>query len=130
MKINSRIIYLLPRIICILAIAFISIFAFDAFNPDHTIWQQIQDFALHLIPSFLLLLILVIAWKWELVGGMIFLIIGLALSPVIFMHNYQMNGSIWISLGVIIAITIPFILVGVLFILSHRNKKKQAVVNK
>lgn len=125
MKLNSRIIYLLPRIICILAIVFISIFALDAFDPDLTIWQQIQGFAMHLIPSFILLLILLIAWKWELVGGIIFLIIGLALSPVIYIHNYQMNGSVWMSLGIISMITFPFILVGILFIISHRNTGKQ-----
>jgi len=125
MTLNSRIIYLLPRIICILAIIFISIFALDAFDQDLTVWQQIQGFAMHLIPSFILLLILLIAWKWELIGGVIFLIIGLALSPVIYIHNYQMNGSVWMSLGIISMITLPFILVGVLFLLSHRNSRKQ-----
>lgn len=125
MTLNSRIIYLLPRIICILAIIFISIFALDAFDQDLTVWQQIQGFAMHLIPSFILLLILLIAWKWELIGGIIFLIIGLALSPVIYIHNYQMNGSVWMSLGIISMITLPFILVGILFMLSHRNSRKQ-----
>lgn len=129
MTFNQRLIFLLPRIICILAIAFISIFAFDAFDPDLTIWKQIQGFAMHLIPSFVLLLILLIAWKWELIGGIIFLLIGLGLSPVIYFHNYRMNGSVWMSLGVISMITLPFILVGVLFILGHWNKKKQAKAN-
>jgi len=129
MTFNSRLIFLLPRIICILAIVFISIFAFDAFDPDLTIWKQIQSFAMHLIPSFVLLLILLIAWKWELIGGIIFVLIGLGLSPVIYIHNYHMNGSVWMSLGVISMITLPFILVGVLFMLSHWNKKKQAKAN-
>jgi hypothetical protein len=129
MTFNSRLIFLLPRIICILAIVFISIFAFDAFDSDLSIWKQIQDFAMHLIPSFVLLLILLIAWQWELIGGIIFMLIGLGLSPVIYIHNYHMNGSVWMSLGVISMITLPFILVGVLFMLSHWNKKKQAKVN-
>jgi hypothetical protein len=129
MTFNSRFIFLLPRVICILAIVFISIFAFDAFDPDLSIWKQIQGFAMHLIPSFVLLLILLIAWQWELIGGIIFMLIGLGLSPVIYIHNYHMNGSVWMSLGVISMITLPFILVGVLFMLSHWNKKKQAKVN-
>jgi len=117
--------YWLPRILCILAILFISIFALDAFQPDLTIWQQIQAFLMHLIPSFVLLLFLVIAWRWELVGGIIFLLIGLVMSPVIYQHNYNMNGSVWMSIGIIAMITFPFILVGILFILGHRMNKNQ-----
>jgi len=126
MTINSRLIYWLPRIICILAISFVSIFALDAFDPNLTIWQQIQGFAMHLIPSFILLLILLIAWKWELVGGIIFLLIGIGLSPFIYIHNFRMNGSVSISLWIILTITFPFILVGVLFVLGHLNKTKKA----
>lgn len=125
MKISPRIIYLLPRILCIIAILFISLFALDAFNPELTVWQQIRDFLMHLIPSFILTLFLLIAWKWELVGGIIFLAIGLFFTPIIFMHNFQMNNSVWMSLGVIAAITFPFMLVGILFILGYRNKSKQ-----
>lgn len=116
----------LPRIICILAILFVSMFAADAFAPGLTIWQQLGAFFMHLIPSFILIAILVIAWKWEYVGGIIFIIIGLAFSPVVFSINYRMNHSIWMSLSIILIITLPFVLVGVLFIISHRLKKKNS----
>ena len=121
----SKIYYWLPRIICIFAILFISIFALDAFQPNLTVWQQIGAFLMHLIPSFILMILLLIAWKWEYIGGIIFVIIGLGLSPVVFIHNYNMNNSIWMSLGIICMITLPFALVGILFIVSHFHKKKQ-----
>ncbi len=124
MKKSVKVFHWLPRIICILAILFISLFAADAFAPELTIWQQIGAFLLHLVPSFILLALLVVAWKWEYIGGIIFTIIGLGLSPYIFIHNYKMNNSIWISLGIILAITIPFVIVGVLFIISHNKKKR------
>ena len=117
--------YWLPRILCILAIVFISFFALDAFQPELTVWQQIQAFLMHLIPSFILLLFLLIAWKWELIGGVIFVLIGLVLSPFVYMHNYNMNGSVWMSIGIIAMITFPFILVGILFVLGHTVNKKQ-----
>jgi len=103
----------------------ISLFALDAFQPDLTIWQQIGDFLMHLIPSFILTALLLVAWKWEYVGGIIFTIIGLGLSPLVFNHNYNMNHSVWMSLGIILTITIPFVLVGVLFIVSHFHKLKR-----
>ena len=119
-----KIIHWVPRILCIIAILFVSMFALDAFQPDLTIWQQIGDFTMHLIPSFILLIFLLIAWKRELTGGVIFTLIGVFLSPFIFKMNYNMNHSIAMSLGVIAAITFPFILVGILFITSHYLKKR------
>ena len=124
MKKSIKIFHWLPRIICILAILFISLFAVDAFKPGLTIWQQLGAFVIHLIPSFVLLAFLIIAWKWEYIGGILFIIIGVAASPWVFTHNYEMNHSVWLSLGIIMVITIPFVIVGVLFIISHFLKKK------
>jgi len=124
MKKSIRVIHWLPRVICILAILFISLFAADAFEPGRTIWQQLGAFFIHLIPSFILLAFLIIAWKWEKIGGIIFIVLGLGLSPLIFQHNYNMNHSIGMSLGIILVITFPFVIVGILFIASHFMKKK------
>ena len=123
-----RLFHWLPRILCILAILFISLFAADAFAPGLTIWQQLGAFFIHLIPSFILLAFLILAWKWELIGGIIFMVIGLAFSPFIFMLNYNRNHSIWLSLDIILTITIPFVVVGILFLISHRLKKKSLPV--
>ena len=125
MKVSIKIIHWLPRIICMLAILFISVFALDAFNPEKIIWQQIGDFLMHLIPSFVLIVFLIIAWKREFIGGILFMLIGLGFSPIIFIHNYNMNQSVWMSLIIILMITIPFIIVGILFIVSHKIKKKK-----
>ena len=125
MKKSIKIFYWLPRIICILAILFVSLFAADAFAPGLTIWQQISAFIMHLIPSFVLVAFLIVAWKWEYVGGIIFIIIGLGLSPLVFIHNYKMNHSIWMSLWIILLITIPFVIVGILFVVSHFLKKRE-----
>ena len=120
-----KILYWTPRILGILAILFISMFALDAFQHGLSIWQQIAAFLMHLIPSFILLLVLIISWKRELLGGIIFLVLGLGLSPFVFIHNYNMNHSVWMSLGVIMLITVPFVVVGGLFIMSWRYKRKQ-----
>jgi len=125
MKASIKIIYWTPRVMCILAILFISVFALDAFQPNMSIWKQIGDFLLHLIPSFILLAFLILAWKREFIGGVIFLIIGIAFTPIVFKHNFAMNNSFYMSLGIVAAITFPFIVVGILFILSFFLKKKR-----
>ena len=129
MKTSIRLIHWIPRVICILAILFVSMFALDAFAPELTIWQQLGAFLMHLVPSFILIALLIVAWKWELIGGVIFTVIGLVLSPIVFQHNYTMNQSIGMSLFIILMITFPFIVVGVLFIISHYMKKKVAAKN-
>lgn len=124
MKTSIRFVHWSPRIICILAILFISLFAADSFDPELTIRQQLGAFFIHLIPSIVLLSFLIVAWKWELIGSIIFTVIGLGLSPFIFMHNYNMNHSVGVSLIIILMITFPFVVVGILFIISHYMKKR------
>lgn len=124
MKTSIKVLHWTPRILCILAILFISLFALDSFSSDLTILQQIGDFLMHLIPSFVLLILLIIAWKWEFIGGIIFTLIGLVFSPLIFMHNYNMIQSVWHGLETVLIITMPFVIVGILFIVSYNKKKK------
>ena len=124
MKTSVRLTHWAPRILCILAILFVSLFAADSFATGLTIWQQLGAFFIHLIPSFVLLFFLIIAWKWELIGGIIFTVIGLGLSPFVFLHNYRMNHSVGMSLIIILTITFPFVVVGILFLTSHYMKKR------
>ena len=124
MKKSFDLLHWAPRILCIIAILFISLFALDAFDPKLTIWQQIGAFLMHMIPSFVLTVLLIIAWKREYIGGIIFTAIGAVFTPIIFMHNYKMNQSIEMSMTIVIMITVPFIIVGILFIANHFEKKR------
>ncbi|MBK9731060.1 MAG: hypothetical protein IPO83_07210 [Chitinophagaceae bacterium] len=119
-------IHWIASIICLIAILFISMFALDAFDPALTFIQQLKSFMMHLIPSFVLLSLYIFTLKKELTGGLIFLLIGLALSPFIYTHNFNLNHSVGTSLGIVAMINLPFIIVGVLFIVSyylHRRKR-------
>ena len=129
MQLSIKIIHWTPRIICIAAILFISIFAADAFEAGLTIWQQLANFILHLTPFFVLIVLLLIAWKWEFIGGILFLITGIITIPLIFIHNYKINHlSINQCLGIISVINFPFIIVGILFIFSYYRKKKYLIL--
>jgi hypothetical protein len=125
MSTADKVIQWSPRVICILAILFVSIFAFDVFSPTLTVWQQILALLMQLIPSFILLGILIVAWKWEKIGGIILTILGIIFSVGVFMINYKRLHSIPKSLGIVAIICLPFIIAGVLFIVSHNRKKKR-----
>jgi len=124
MRPSIKFLHWTPRIICILSILFISMFAADSFEQG-TIWQQLASLSLHLIPTFILTALLIIAWKWEYLGGLLFMLIGIASSPFIFMLNNNRNHfSISQCLGIIAMINLPFVIVGILFIISHYMKKR------
>jgi hypothetical protein len=124
METKVKVFHWLPRIICILAILLVSLFALDSFAPGLTIWQQLGAFFIHLIPSFVLVAFLIVAWKWELAGAIIFIVTGLILSVLIYSINYNRLHSVGKSLGIVAIIATPFILAGILFLISYLLKKK------
>lgn len=123
MKKSNGFIHWAPRILCIFMILFISMFALDAFAPNLTIWQQLGGFFLHLIPSYILIAALIFAWKREQAGGWIFIIFGIGFSIAVFLLNFNRNhfSAVQSLINTFIA-AIPFIAVGILFIMSYRSK--------
>ena len=127
METKEMIIHWSPRILGIGAILFVSMFSLDAFEPGLPLSRQLLNFTIHLIPSYVLLALLVIGWKKPFVGGILFAIAGVVLSPLVYMLNYNRTHSIWISLTIILMITVPFIVVGILFLISHfQNRRKNS----
>lgn len=108
---------LLPRLLSILAIVFVSIFALDLLEHG-ILGEHFLTFLMHMVPSFTLMIILSIAWKWELIGGIIYVLLGVGISPLIYTNSYV----------TIVLITSPFILAGLLFILSHFFRKKTSII--
>ena len=75
-KAMKHLLYWTPRVLIILFAAFISLFALDVFDAGYTFWETAFALFMHLIPTFLLIIALVIAWKWERVGGLLFIGLG------------------------------------------------------
>ena len=124
MEKSIRLYHWLPRIICLITIVLVSLVALKSYQADISIWQQIGSFAVVMIAPLTFLAFLIVAWRWELIGGIIFTIIGLMLSPYIFLHNYNTEISVWRSLFSIVVLILPFVTIGVLFIVSFFQKKK------
>jgi hypothetical protein len=69
---TRRILFWTPRIICILFAVFISLFALDVFEENTGFWQTTLALVRHLIPTALIVFILVVSWRWEWVGAVLF----------------------------------------------------------
>jgi len=111
----KKFIYWLPRVLSILFILFLALFALDVFG-EYGFPEILIALFMHLIPNFLLIIALVIAWKWEVVGGVIFLVLGL--FSIMFFKTYK-------DIIVFLLVSSPSLIIGVLFLLNKRycNKK-------
>jgi hypothetical protein len=69
---TKRLLYWVPRVLCFLFAAFLSIFALDVFSEGHGVWETVIALLMHLVPSFVILIVLAIAWRWEWVGAVVF----------------------------------------------------------
>jgi hypothetical protein len=72
----KRVVFWLPRILCLLFAAFISLFALDVFGEGYGFWGTIVALLMHLVPTGLILIALVIAWRWEWIGAILFAALG------------------------------------------------------
>lgn len=107
----KKLIFYLPRVLAVLFIIFVSVFALDVFEMEATFWQKLAGFLIHLIPSFLLIIATIVAWKKEFIGGIIFIALGVLAA---FWTN-----DIFISLPIILP---PFV-IGILFLIAGRHRR-------
>ena len=92
----------LPRILAILFILFISLFALDIFEMGLSGWDVVVGLFMHLIPSFVCVAVLLIAWRWPLLGGCLFVLAGACFA-------FLTREAGWIAA--------PLFLVGIFFLL-------------
>ncbi len=71
-NLSKRVLFWIPRALSILFIAFLSIFALDVFGGNQSLWRTLVALCVHLIPSFVLIIALVLAWRWEWIGAALY----------------------------------------------------------
>jgi hypothetical protein len=109
---KRKALYWTPRVLSVAMVIFISLFAFDVFSGDYTFWESIVALLIHLIPSIVLVGIVILSWKKEQVGGLIFVTLGI-------LNIIMTSGREMFLPGMII--TLPIILTGILFIINGRK---------
>jgi hypothetical protein len=74
---SKKALFWAPRVLTIAFIAFLSLFALDVFDGHNSFWQTALAFIIHLIPVFVLIAALILAWRWEWVGAALYGFAGL-----------------------------------------------------
>lgn len=111
----TQLLYWLPRVLSIFYVLFLSLFALDVFT-EYSGFNFLLPLLIHLIPSVVLLVISLIAWKYDLVGAIAFLSFALLYIGSV---GWDRSWS-WYA-----AIAAPSLLVSVLFLLSWLRKRRQ-----
>jgi len=65
------------RLLSILFITFIGMFALDVFGANLGFWNTLLALTIHLVPSLVLIGALAVAWRWEWIGAVIYTAAGM-----------------------------------------------------
>lgn len=117
-KIN-KFIYWTPRILAILFILFLAMFSLDIFEGNYGFWGTILGLFMHNIPALILLVVLLISWKYEIVGGIAFILAGLLYIVLLMRNPFE-----WYMLFWALQIAGPAFFIGILFLIGWFKKKK------
>jgi len=117
--IKKSTISVIPRILAILFILFISLFALDVFGEDLGFLNTAIALFMHLIPSLVLTGLLILAWKKPKLGGGLFILLSFIFT--LAFNTYREPISFLLITG------LP-LLIGLLFMVSEKksNQKKRA----
>ena len=103
----KRLLFWTPRVFCILFALFVSLFALDVFGEGLGFWKTILALFIHLIPTYIVIAVLVAAWRWEWIGGVLFIFLG-----VLYIDTWRGHWSAYL------VISGPLFLLGGLFFLN------------
>lgn len=102
-----------PRVGMMVFAFFISLFALDIFDAGYSLQETIVALVMHLIPTFVLLAVLAVAWRWPAVGG-----VAVLLAAGAFLLRF---GAGWAGVGMLYLLIIgPLVVIGLMFLADWR----------
>jgi len=111
----KQVLYWTPRVLGICIAGFVSIFALDVFGEGYTFWETVTALLIHLVPTCIVVVALVLAWRWEWVGALLFT------SLSVFYVVLAWGQFPWVTYLVISG---PLFVTGVLFLLNWVFRKQ------
>lgn len=98
-----------PRVLGILFALFVSLFALDVFEGPGGMARKLLGLLIHLVPTAMVVAALLVAWRWEGIGALLFLGLG-----AYYLAASWGDGN-W---SAVLAIAGPLLLTGLLFLLN------------
>jgi hypothetical protein len=104
-----------PRLLCMLFALFVSLFALDVFGEGGGFWKTTLALLIHLVPTWIILIVLAVAWRWEWVGAVGYVALGM-LYLVMTWGRFHWSAYV--------AISGPLFLVAALFLINWLSKPR------
>lgn len=114
-SVTRGILFWAPRVLTIAFILFLGLFALDVFTEGYGFVETVIALLMHLIPNFIVLAVLILAWRWEWIGAVLFVGLGL------FYIAMTWGRFHWSAYA---GIAGPLFLVGILFFLNWILKER------
>lgn len=114
LKPSLQLLYWSPRVLCIIFSAFLMLFSLDVFQEGKGFWDTALAFLMHNLPMFVMVIILIVTWRWEWVGGILFSLLGVL---------YIATAWGRFPFGTYALISGPLFLTGILFLLNWKYRK-------
>ena len=111
---TKRVLFWTPRVLCILFALFLGGFALlEVFSEGYGFGETIVPVLMHLVPVYIVFIVLVIAWRREWVGAILFTVQGLSYILVV------LGRMRWSFTGVVGGL---LVLAGVLFLFNWKYR--------
>lgn len=119
-KKTSKFVYWAPRILSIIFIVFLAVMSLDVFSSELSFWQTMGALFMHNLPALVLLIVLLISWKYEIVGGIAFILAGALYLILVFRNPFEWYMLLWA-----VQITGISWLIGALFLIGWFRPHKE-----
>ena len=113
-----------PRIASILLILFLALFSLDIFDGSYGFWGVILGLLMHNIPSIVLAIFLIVFWNRGIFPGVIFILGGITYIVLLLKTIVTNTPHQWYMLFWGMVLAVPAFVVGILFILDWKRRKK------
>jgi hypothetical protein len=124
MKKIGKVLYWTPRLLSILFICFMTLFSLDVLDPGMSAGEVALGLLMHNTPSIIMIILLVIAWRKEIVGVVSYFSAGLLYIG--FVAFGVVNSGLPWYLAITWSVTIagPAFLIGILFLINWKKRKE------
>ena len=99
-------------------------FSLDVITPEASFSELAMGLLIHNLPALVLLIVLIISWKYEIVGGIVFILAGL----LYIIFTFQTDIRWYIVLNWSITIAGPAFLIGILFVINWFKKNSNLLM--
>ncbi|MBL7809574.1 MAG: hypothetical protein JNN28_17270 [Saprospiraceae bacterium] len=102
-----------PRVLAIVFALFISVFALDSFEGHASFLEKLGHLLVHLIPTALVVGALIVAWRYRIIGGLVFMMLGMA---------FTIHFGTWKEPELFLLFSVPLFVTGLCFIFSRYSQ--------